>query len=1187
MVAGLLVANALAGQPIFAPAAAAGTQPPLLPAPGQFVSVPATDVLNTNTGLGESSAAPLAAGATFTIAVTGSDGVPSGATSVAVDVFARPASGSGFLSAYDPDAADPGVAMLGLASGANSEQTDTVAVSADGHIAMSNHSTGAVTMKVSVVGYFTGQDASSAADTYTGVPWTRIVDTTTGLGTTLAPVAAGASITVQVSGQGGIATGADTAFIQVNAYNATANGSLDVYPAGTTDPGVAALRYASDDTYRNLVYAPLSSSGRLTITNTGTAPVDLAVYTRGYFMPPTASTVGAEYAPISNVMVYGTAGAGQPVAANASVTFQVAGTAGLPATGVSEVAQDVVVTSPAATGTLTIDGSGTTGAAHPIMNFLAGTGTSVGYDNSIVSQVSPTGQETITNTSSGTLNLRVTVIGFFFLPQTPSVPSYLQTTGTDTTTPMLSGIVQDATGDDLTGEIFLLDSAGNPIGGSPTATGQVGSGERVSWPVTDGTLTDGDSYQWYMEACDQGLCSAPTATQTFTVDTAAAPQPPSATQSATITGASVTAQDGIVDPGACSGSDCPLAGASTLKAGNDGTSNWASSLKVDVSAIPAGSEVVSATLQLTESGCLSGTACTAGSAEVSAPDSDVAAASTGPQLAAAETVADTASAGSPAQGSWDVTAAVQTWVGGAPNDGLVIAPAPGAAGVAYYSPSANVSPASLPQITVTYIPPAVPSAPASLTVTPGAAGLLVTWGDASWNYLDTSGNAPASYTVVAYGPSGNMAQEGTTSGNSAVLNYLTYGVPYSVSVTATNSIGTGPAATSAPVAPVPVPDDPSQYVAAVNQFLNGQNALNAGTASTASAALSGMSMAPAISTQLSNEDLGDAGTATVMASHGEQFSADSTTLASTLAMPASDGTVKVFVAAQEAFTTSDTSSGTAISVPGSGTNDYLFTFTGSATSPQMTGYIDADAAFTPVNPDDEQTAFSDILDGPEIAAADSGAPAPLATTPSGFAGGSEIVPDVTAGQGNAAKWAKAHVCPNAPTASACDNYFTDDCTDFASRALAFGGGFPEYWGANPTLPSSKHNLHYWYQYHYSILGYHTAATSSTWARAHSLAEFEKYYGGYFYKYEKTQTNVSSNIKPGALIFGAISKGSTEFAKIDHTGMVTSVAGNNLYITQHSTNYLSRPLWATHKHRSWFNDSNGLLGAVWVTNPVRV
>ena len=175
-------------------------------------------------------------------------------------------------------------------------------------------------MRVSVVGYFTGQQASSAADTYTGCS----VDQDRGHHNRVGDHAGTRSGRGEHHRPGERAgwhrnRGGGTAFVQVNAYNATANGSLDVYPAGTADPGVAALRYASDDTYRNLVYAPLSSSGRLTITNTGGAPVNLAVYTRGYFMPPAASPVGAEYAPISNVMVYGTASAGQSVAANASV----------------------------------------------------------------------------------------------------------------------------------------------------------------------------------------------------------------------------------------------------------------------------------------------------------------------------------------------------------------------------------------------------------------------------------------------------------------------------------------------------------------------------------------------------------------------------------------------------------------------------------------------------------------------------------------------------------------------------------------------------------------------------------------------------------------------------------------------------------------------------------------------------
>lgn len=467
--AGMLVATG----PGHLPVAEAAGQPPLLPAAGQFVSVTPAYVLNTVTGLGESSAQPLAAGATIKFSVTGSDGVPSGAQSVAVDIFADQPAASGFLTAYDPDWGDSGVASVGLASGLNSEQTETVQVSVGGMIAITNHSSGSTDLKVAISGYFAGSNASSAADTYTGLSWTKIVDTTTGLGTAQVPIAAGGTITVQVTGNGGVPAGADAAFVQVNAFDATTSGYLDVYPAGTSDHGVSSLRYRSNDTYRNLVYAPLSSSGQVTIANNGTAPVDVTVFTRGYFLPPATTPVGAEYQPVNNVMVYGTASAGQTVAANSSITVQVAGTAGLPATGVSEVAQDMVIASPTANGSLTIDGSGTSGTAHAVINFLAGQGTNVGYDNSVVSQISPTGEETITNTSSGSLSLQVSVVGYFFVPQPPPAPSYVQTTGTDTTTPVLSAVVHDSTGDSPTGEIFLLDSAGNPIGGSPTAAGVV------------------------------------------------------------------------------------------------------------------------------------------------------------------------------------------------------------------------------------------------------------------------------------------------------------------------------------------------------------------------------------------------------------------------------------------------------------------------------------------------------------------------------------------------------------------------------------------------------------------------------------------------------------------------------------------------------------------------------------------
>ncbi len=178
----------------------------------------------------------------------------------------------------------------------------------------------------------------------------------------------------------------------------------------------------------------------------------------------------------------------------------------------------------------------------------------------------------------------------------------------DTLTPVLSGVVEDSADMALDGRIFLTDSAGSPIGGSPTAIGTVFSGERVVYHVPAGTLTDGSTYHWYMEACLQGTttCSAATGTQTFTIDTAAAPPPPTANDSSTISGSGVTGSDAIADPGACSGADCALASNPTLNVGGDGTSHWASALSFDLadSGIPANAIVTSATLSLTQSACL-------------------------------------------------------------------------------------------------------------------------------------------------------------------------------------------------------------------------------------------------------------------------------------------------------------------------------------------------------------------------------------------------------------------------------------------------------------------------------------------------------------------------------------------------------------------------------------------------------
>jgi hypothetical protein len=116
--------------------------------------------------------------------------------------------------------------------------------------------------------------------------------------------------------------------------------------------------------------------------------------------------------------------------------------------------------------------------------------------------------------------------------QPPAVPSYLQTSNvygnnlprgfglepvSDTLTPVLSGVVQDAAGGLVEGEFFLLTTRGKPIGGTPTGIGDVPSGSRITYQIPSGVLTNGHTYLWYMKACYASTCSWPSRIQRFRV----------------------------------------------------------------------------------------------------------------------------------------------------------------------------------------------------------------------------------------------------------------------------------------------------------------------------------------------------------------------------------------------------------------------------------------------------------------------------------------------------------------------------------------------------------------------------------------------------------------------------------------------------------------------------------------------
>jgi hypothetical protein len=293
-------------------------------------------------------------------------------------------------------------------------------VGPSGQLDVTNSSLGSTDVSVSVMGYFSMGGGLAAGDTYVGVPESVMVDTRSGVGAPKAQLAAGASLTVQVAGQQGVPSDAVGVSVFVGAANGSAAGYLDAYPSDQSDPGMRVLSYqAQSSPVRNLFVGGLSASpaGELTVVNEGSAPVDVILDLVGYFVGPTNSEAGETFIPLTPSLLQ----TSTQLAANGSLTFTALGVGGVPTAGVSEVAQSVEAVNPVATGWLTVYATGGT-ASGPVVNFVANDSQDNDLDTAMLSAVSPTGQETIVNNSSGTVSVIVTLRGYFASPAAPSAP---------------------------------------------------------------------------------------------------------------------------------------------------------------------------------------------------------------------------------------------------------------------------------------------------------------------------------------------------------------------------------------------------------------------------------------------------------------------------------------------------------------------------------------------------------------------------------------------------------------------------------------------------------------------------------------------------------------------------------------------------------------------------------------------
>ena len=239
---------------------------------------------------------------TENITVTGLGNVPtSGVSAVVVNLTAIDPSSNGYLTAF------PAGATRAVVSTANFNQAKTVPnrviveVGTNGQISIYNFS-GSTDFTVDVTGYYTdGSSSSQTGSLFNPVTPTRILDTRCSqspqpsycssenlpsANANLSAIQAGKSITVQVTGEASIPSGATAVAGNLTATGGTGGGYLTAY-AGSTASSTSDVNFATGTTDANMVISGINSSGQLNIANGGNGSTNVLLDVSGWF---TAST---------------------------------------------------------------------------------------------------------------------------------------------------------------------------------------------------------------------------------------------------------------------------------------------------------------------------------------------------------------------------------------------------------------------------------------------------------------------------------------------------------------------------------------------------------------------------------------------------------------------------------------------------------------------------------------------------------------------------------------------------------------------------------------------------------------------------------------------------------------------------------------------------------------------------------
>lgn len=273
-----------------------------------------------------------------------------------------------------------------------------------------------------VGGYFVYQSFAAtplllADGEFTALTPARILDTRSANGvTTKIPIAATKSISVKVTGRGGVpATNVKAVVVNTSAVAPTASGTLIVWPSGTARPAVASLNFTVGKGITNQLTVPVGSDGKIQVYNSSGnthAVLDVA----GYVSTKDGAR-GARYQVLNPSRIFdsrnGIGGQKGILPAGKEIAVKATDINGVPPSGVKAVVVTITAVSPVATGTFIVWPSDVARPGVASLNFSAGQSIS----NQLTVPVGVDGKVKLYNSSGGNVHVVFDIAGYYTNPE--------------------------------------------------------------------------------------------------------------------------------------------------------------------------------------------------------------------------------------------------------------------------------------------------------------------------------------------------------------------------------------------------------------------------------------------------------------------------------------------------------------------------------------------------------------------------------------------------------------------------------------------------------------------------------------------------------------------------------------------------------------------------------------------------